>query len=352
VLRLRTGLRVHLLASGILLVCGTQLLGCANHVRYVDTESDHPTRELQRTQYRMRGAEGFVQSAELDLEFYAEQVFRVTREFRQVRTEQVTPFRGLNELVELPLGVVALPVACAAQLADLAFFGSVPDAWVAGRWRLALDALNPLMNLEDEQRLESRTLAQSEPSVRVSTEREEEPLAGETVYLSLAGPDGGFLHTFETDPEGHLRVDLLELLPDRLPAAPTRIGVELHRAEAEQADISELLYLDRVLGRRLMQVAPVLARTRHPKAPPEILADALYVLEQLGFRARAARLEEQVTYRFRESPSTLAAFEQRLQERYREPPAPLPSEAPAEPDLESSLERGASPALPEPPASR
>ncbi len=314
----RSTVRGRLLLGVSVLLCAV-LFGCANHIEFVESERDDTSERVLESEFAVRAPSDFVEDPILELQFVKRQRVELTTRRSRSRDARVTPYMPARELFEVPAGLVALPCALVLGVVDVASFGSLPNesSYRFGAW--AVSALNPLMNTEDVQRSSRRAGDARHLPVDVQTLSRELPVVAATVYAAFGGEAGGVVRSFETDAAGRVEIELLDLLPDELSSPPQRLIAELHLEQAEQPDAARMLYVDRALGQRLRQAVPILARVRSPQADPEELAASIYILDGIGFPGRAARIREQVTYRFRDQRSSLRAFERALDRRYVNP---------------------------------
>ncbi|HXX47915.1 MAG TPA: hypothetical protein VEN47_06790, partial [Myxococcota bacterium] len=227
-----------------------------------------------------------------------------------VRLDEETPWRLQNELWEVPTGLVAVPFFVAVRASNKMCLGLIPQDFIDGGLDFAFAALNPLLNVESETRLEGREISRQSRDLRSDEERSTRPLAGVPVRVALARQPGVEL---ASDATGRVRVDLLALFEGAPGAAPRSLRVEVAGDGLRSPAALELPLSGRIRA-RLLEGAHERAAARAPEASAETAARALVALDALGFRDSAQTLERELREREQANTAWLARLDLALSE--------------------------------------
>ncbi len=276
------------------------LAGCVNHVRFLDVQREVKASESVSAAYRIEGARPVLREPSLELSVARVETYRDLRTRTTVMFEEYTPYRGVRELYEVPIGLLAISPSVVANL--LGLDGHANRAWAAA---------NPFMNVEDRHRLEQRELRIIDSRTDADERRVRTPLVGSSVEVRF---DEAQPVAFRADEHGLVRFHLLDLVKPRLSLRPRKLFVTLERDEGEPI-IREFL-LQRDLARSVGKARQHVLALQQGSATVESLADAIYGLDQLGFEAYSLGAEEAITARYSADTLFLVEFEDTLDGLY------------------------------------
>jgi hypothetical protein len=293
------------------LLCGA-LAACANHIRFADVEGVSEHGVVLESRAELRDPPQPIAQSPLRLELIERERVLLRSEKHVAQAEFVTPYRPARELVEVPAGLVMLPLAVVRGAVDeFVFLGRLPGHFWGvqgyGSWPAA--ALNPLLNTEDPERELRRDLGTHTDLLWTREKPREIALANRIVALSF---DGRREWLAETDANGVLELPLLTrasaLGLAQVPRRLTLLVRDAHGAE----QLRESLFVQRDLAERLQRALPLARLAERPDIPPVRLARVLTALDQLGFQPESARWLQLAEARLTPHPATLATLQRTL----------------------------------------
>jgi hypothetical protein len=273
-----------------LALCAAAGLACANHVRFDDELREHESRDVTRAVTRIEPPAPVVASPAVDLAVAVDETVLVRRRETIVHLDEETPWRGRNELWEVPTGVVAVPFFIGVRASNKLCLGLIPQSFIDDGLDFAFAALNPALNVEAPDRVRGREVSRKTHELESEVEKSTRPLAGVPVAVSLT-PKARL--GLETDPAGRIHIDLLALVQGAPEVAPRILRVEVPGASGRTAAAVELP-LSGLIRARLVEGARERAAARAPDASAETAARALEALAALGFRDSAQVLEREL----------------------------------------------------------
>jgi hypothetical protein len=284
--------------------------GCANHVRFSEEIRDTEARVVTRSAARIESRERVIAQPFAELTVSVDEVAETRRRESLVRLDEETPWRARNELWEVPAGLGAVPLFIVIRASDKLFLGLIPDDFISEGTDWGFTALNPALNLESSDRVRRREIGRSSRDFDGPEERAIRPLPDAALSLSLGeGPS----QSVTSDGAGRASVELLSLLPS-VPARPPRVlHVEVAGDGAREPAVLELS-LSRQLGARLQRAAQARETARKPGAAPDRVAQALVLLDSLGFPESALALERELRERQHANAAWLARLDLALED--------------------------------------
>lgn len=276
------------------------LAACANHVRFLDVQREVSSSEAVSAAYRIEGAEPVLREANLEFSVARVEVFEDHRTRTTVMFEEYTPYRGVRELYEVPLGLVSIPPAMGANVLGLE--GYADRAWAAA---------NPFMNVEDRRRVEQRELHVIDSRTDAQERRVRTPLGDRPVEVRF---DDAEPVVFRSDERGLVRFHLLDLITPKLSLRPRKLRVAFEPRGSER--ITREFLLERDLARAVGRARRHVLALQRGSGTVESLAGAIYGLDQLDFEAYSLRVEEAITARYRSDTLFLVEFEDTLDGLY------------------------------------
>jgi len=171
-------------------------------------------------------------------------------------------------------------------------------------------ALNPALNVEAPDRVVGREVGRRSRDVDGGEERASRPLSGVPVVVTLAaGPS----QALTCDADGRVRVELLELVRGVPEPAPAVLHVEV-AGDGVRAPASIELPLSRALRARLVRAARARVAALAPEVSPDGAARALALLDGLGFRDSALRVEQELRDRQHANAAWLSRLDLALED--------------------------------------
>jgi len=294
---------------GSCLTLGLLASGCANHVRFVETERDRESVTPLESRHAIRAPEDLVSAPDVRIQLVRAQTLEIRRERSFTRSEERTPYRGARELWEVPSGLVSVPLSLLFNVTDVLLLGSVPNERVYGSTHWAFAALNPALNVEDAARIERRELQVRRQTLDSRREVKDTPLIDAALHVAL---DEGAVRVLRSDAEGAVSLHLIELIDAELPWPPRRVRLELRSDDGVNELAASGFFLERELAQRLASAAPLLAVRNLVDPSAEQWSAAVYGLDRLGFRTLSAELHDLAFQRWASAPERIERFRQRL----------------------------------------
>jgi hypothetical protein len=293
-----------------LVLCLSAAVGCANHVRYADEMREHESRVVTDSVTRIESREPVIAEPSAALTVTADETVRLRRRETVVHLDEETPWRAQNELWEVPTGLVTVPFFVGVRASNKFFFlGMVPETWIGAGIDYSFAALNPALNVENEDRVVGREVSRKSRDIDEAESRAVRPLAGTPVVLSLAeGPS----QTLTCDASGRVKIELLELLRGTPQQPPTVLHVEVQGDGLRPAATLELP-LARGLRTRLVKAAHARDAALAPGVSPDAAARSLALIDNLGFRESASLAEQELRDRQHGNASWLSKLDLALE---------------------------------------
>jgi len=279
-----------MLRRAILAALSLALAGCANHVRYSDEMRDREIRDVTRAVTRIAPRTGVVTQPSAEVSVTVDETFRIRRRETIVRLDEETPWLPQNELWEVPEGLVLVPFFIAVKASDKLVLGLIPDDFIESGLDVGFAALNPALNVEAGDRVRGREIGRKTRELDSDDERQTRPLAGAPVVLTLT--EGPALPR-TADASGRVRVELLELVRG-VPEAPPRVLHVQVPGDGIRAPASLELPLSHSIRTRLVQAARARQAALAPGVSADAAAQALALLDGLGFPQSALALEHEL----------------------------------------------------------
>lgn len=292
--------------SYVLLAMAFLLGGCANSLPIQKTVETNVERELKSYTLDITTSEGrsIVNSPLLQVSVQGAKTFTVKSFEHQVAYNVFTPYQGLRELYEIPVGIATLPVAVTVNMADFLLLGLIPNSLTDTLLDVSFAGLNPFMNIESESRFKKEVLSEEKKLIDEKEEFVKKPLAGGT--LTIAAGTAKITQTL--DANGKAEVALLPL------GSALTEGEEHLLLEAESEGTKATLQLDfgRQLEARIKQAAAIAgkysaealtAASNADGAAPDIKAMAadIATLSKMGFDKESKGLEKMLLQTLKES---------------------------------------------------
>src|SRR5258706_332416 len=281
------------------------LAGCANHVRFSDEVRQRETRVVTRAVTRIEMRESVIAQPFAELALSADEVVQTRSRETLVHLDEETPWRPLNELWEVPTGLVTVPFFLALRASDKLLLGLIPDAFIDDGTDYGFAALNPALNVESDARVRGREISRRSRELERHEERKSRALDATELLLSIGqGPSERVV----TDAKGRARVERLALLGSVPKTSPRALRIEVPGDRVRTTAVLELP-LPRQVSARLLRGAQVRAALRKAGASPDAVAQALVELDALGFSESALALEHELRARQQANAAWLARLD-------------------------------------------
>lgn len=292
--------------SLVLLATALFLGGCANSLPIQKTVETNVERELKSYNLDIMTSEGssVVNSPRLQVSVQGAKTFTVKSFEHQVAYDVFTPYQGLRELYEIPVGIATLPVAVTVNMVDFLLLGLLPNSFTDTLLDVSFAGLNPFLNIESESRFKKEVLSEEKKLLDEKEEFVKKPLAGGT--LTIAAGTAKTTHTL--DANGKAEIPLLPI------GSALTEGAEHLLLEAESEGTKATLQLDigRQLEARIKQAAAITgkygsalsaAASGDNGAVPDIKAMAtdIAALSRLGFEKESKGLEKMLLQTLKDS---------------------------------------------------
>ena len=273
-----------------LAISALALAGCANHVRFDDEIRERETRVVTHAAPRIELREAVITQPFVELAVSADEAVEIRRRETLVHLDEETPWSPVNELWEVPTGLVTVPFFIAVRGSNKMLLGLIPDKFIDSGTDYAFAALNPALNVESDERLVGHEVSRRSHELESKQELETRSLGDTELSVSLGN---GASKRVVTDAAGRVRIELLSLL-DGVPAsAPRVLHVEVPGDDVRASTALELP-LARKMSAGVVHAARARAEARIDGATPRAVAQALLQLDSLGFSESALALEQEL----------------------------------------------------------
>jgi hypothetical protein len=298
-----------MLRRWLALAAGAALLpACANHVRYANDSFERQKSEVVYVDAVVERQSSILKTPEVELALAIDETVIVRKLRSNVRFDVYTPYRSGYELWEVPVGIVCLPALLVLRVVDTVGIGVIPDEKLDDFSGFTWSAMNPLLNVESEDRVRRNEISRRTEELDREVKRDLRPLAGAKIGLAL---DTRKTQKRVTDAHGRLQVDLLALAPDSLPGRPRALRVAV-AGKGKRAPRVFDLALSPPLSSRLVQAVEIRRRARAVGASPEAIGRSITELDALGFSAGALALEQELRTRENANVAWLARLDAAL----------------------------------------
>jgi len=282
---------------------------CANHLRTETLNDPRKVISEPKMEYFIILEKEVMNTPRLT--FKVEQL--ETREHKEAQdiseVEFFTPYEGVREMYEFPVGLVMLPISITINFLDFATLGLIPNSFTDATLSIAFAGLNPALNIESDSRSEHKTLKTYEKIISVNKVKNRVAARNVTVTFS---DDKDFKATLQADEKGNVVLDLLSKQfmnnIQKLRQLNVTVGKE------ESADTKKII-ITREFYFKIKKAKETIGAFYSSKTP-ENLAKAIYELEKkLGFEKLAADLEKRVVDK--QDAAFKKRYDKKLEELYQ-----------------------------------
>lgn len=267
----------------LLIVFCVFLSGCANHLKVeTHTETEMVRDKISHAVDIGTNAGSLVTTALVNVEVQESQAFTVKTFESKAEYDVVTPYKGVLEIYEVPMGIVLLPIGVVVNVLDFATLGLLPNKITDVLLDWSFAGMNPFLNLESENRTE-RTLKKADK--KMIDKKEEflkKPLANTELLVSS---DGAHMN-ITLDEFGKAEVSMVRLSALSSNIEKIALAVEAGDIKAQKdIDVSRQL-------RSQLQKASLITKKYAKLAAKDINEVDIQTLDLIDFSTDLIRLSE------------------------------------------------------------
>ena len=274
----------------VFLFCALSLFffcGCRNHIKDIENSMTDYERTISRDLPMLQ-----VLETDTDNLFY--RVRLTGNRESEVKVYQInntisrfTPWAGLREFYEVPMGLILFPVSLCSHVINIATLGIFPYSWCWSLDCLSLAALNPCINIEDEERFKEEPLRSRKDLVDTRQESIVYPMRHSNITLKMGNRSKHVM----TDNIGAVQFDLLNV-------DGSSIALNNHERELQifAGTSTRPVYtwvMPRRVRNRIVKAAAAIREYKKGKPDGKKLYKTITTLEQLKFSRLAHALEKQ-----------------------------------------------------------
>lgn len=257
--------------------------GCANHLKVeTHTETEMVRDKISHAVDIGTNAGSLVTTALVNVEVQESQAFTVKTFESKAEYDVVTPYKGVLEIYEVPMGIVLLPIGVVVNVLDFATLGLLPNKITDVLLDWSFAGMNPFLNLESENRTE-RTLKKADK--KMIDKKEEflkKPLANTELLVSS---DGAHMN-ITLDEFGKAEVSMVRLSALSSNIEKIALAVEAGDIKAQKdIDVSRQL-------RSQLQKASLITKKYAKLAAKDINEVDIQTLDLIDFSTDLIRLSE------------------------------------------------------------
>lgn len=278
------------------------LVGCANHLRDMESSSQEEDKKILNVKYDLKLTPETIRDASYHVEI--EKLESVETKKFQVNTVKsiVTPYQGWRELYEVPAGIGLLPVSIGSHLLFICTFGILPYDVPKNITNLSFTGMNPALNWENEERSEENLVSLERKMQSDITENIKTPLAQQEIIVRSEKDS----RRFTTDDFGGFDLNFLAV-NDRDSFFPNARKISFILEGSPEKELKHVILTRDFLARLLKAQARIAAYREKPSGKD--LFDTVIYLEKNGF--------EQLAYSLEESELARTINDSRFQEEFK-----------------------------------
>jgi len=289
------------------------LAGCANHIRYVDANEEHHDLQVRSTAYLIESPTPVIEHDLVQLRLFKLEVDDDKTRRSTTKFDEFTPYQGVRELYEVPLGMVSVPLAFLLNVARVLTFGMIPGQSVDNFTTWAFTAVNPFMNTADPTRVETRPVSTVTSDGEVKETRVETPLDQVNVAVNFDDYAG---RVMKTDSKGQLGFDLLDVITESLATRPRKLVVSTPDPAGGTEEIRREFFIERELAARVYDARNHVLAYKNGPRDAVTLGEAVATLDRLQFKDYSLTLEDKIVNEFGGDEAFMISFRQTLDRYY------------------------------------
>ncbi|QXE89490.1 hypothetical protein KP001_13660 [Geomonas subterranea] len=273
-------------------------LGCANHVKVSTITESQVIRDQKTHTVDIDSNTGsLVTVPQISVAVQDSKAFRVKSYEMKTDYDFSTPYQGLREFYEVPVGVALLPVGVVVNLADFLLLGLIPNSITDSILDTSFAGLNPFMNIESTSRVERTEIKSDKKLLDEKDEFVKLPLVNKEITVSSG--DGASIPVM-LDENGKAEISLV-----RLSAVSDDIEKIIITAKSEDVVSKKDIDVSRMLRSQLQQASAITKKYANlakkevkgddvKQLDIPIFATDLIKLNKLGFEGESLRIERSV----------------------------------------------------------
>jgi hypothetical protein len=270
-------------------------VGCANHVKVSTITESQVVRDLKTHTVDIDSNAGSLASSpQISVSVQDSKGFRVKSYELKTDYDFSTPYQGMRELYEVPVGVALLPVGVVVNVLDIALLGLLPDSMTDSLLDMSFSGLNPFMNMESDSRTVRTQIASDKKLLDEKDEFIKMPLSSKEIIVSSG--DGANIGVM-LDENGKAEINLV-----RLTAVSDDIEKIAITATSENVSSKKDIDVSRMLRSQLQQASAITKKYANylktdvkgeepGKIDIPVFANDLMKLNKLGFESESLRIE-------------------------------------------------------------
>ncbi|MBJ6749223.1 hypothetical protein [Geomonas anaerohicana] len=270
-------------------------LGCANHVKVNTITETQVARDLKTHTVDIDANTGsLVTMPQISVLVQDSKAFRVKSYEMKTDYDFSTPYQGVRELYEVPVGIVLLPVGVVVNVLDFALLGLIPNSITDSILDTSFAGLNPFMNIESDTRVERTEIKSEKKLLDEKDEFVKLPLANKEITVSSG--DGATIPVL-LDDNGKAEISLV-----RLSAVSDDIEKIIITAKSDDVVSKKDIDVSRMLRSQLQQASVITKKYANlvkkdvkgddlKQVDIAVFAGDLMKLNKLGFEGESLRIE-------------------------------------------------------------
>jgi hypothetical protein len=271
--------------------------GCANHLPTQVVIEPIVDRVVVDHHYSLEtDAKGYTDHAYIKLKSEESITYNVTK-YEDTSTYDVfTPYQGVREFYEVPLGLITIPVAVAVNLVDFVLLGLIPNSLTNTPLNFGFAGLNPFLNIENDERTERTLISEQRNQIDAVEEFVKKPLNGELIKFSFGETE----LELPLDKSGKLSVNLLTALTSA-EQPPREITFKVGD---EKRSATQTLIISRKLRAQLSDAKPIMKKYSGDEIITPVNEDGskdidtmvqdVSALAEIGFEIESYSIEKEI----------------------------------------------------------
>ncbi len=271
--------------------------GCANHLPKQVIIEPVIDRVVTGHHYSLEtDVKGYTDQAYIKVKSEESIAYNVTTYEDTTAYDVFTPYQGVREFYEVPLGLVTIPVAIVVNLVDFVLLGLIPNSLTNTPLNFGFAGLNPFLNIENNERTERALISKEHNKIDSVEEFVKKPLNGKLVKFTFGVTE----LELPLDKSGKLSVNLLTTLTsaEQLPREITfKVG-------NEERSATQTLIISRKLRAQLIDAKPIMEKysgdmvitplKEDGSKDLETMAKDVYLLAEIGFELESYTVEKEI----------------------------------------------------------
>jgi hypothetical protein len=300
------------------------LFGCANHLKVeTHTETEIVRDKISQAVDIETNAGSLVTTALVNVEVQDSQIFKLKTFESKSEYDVVTPYRGVLEIYEVPMGIVLLPIGVVVNVLDFATLGLLPNKLTDVLLDWSFAGMNPVLNIESEDRTERTLKNVAKKMIDEKDDFLKKPLANENLQVSSEGAHMDVtLDEFGKAEVSMIRLSALSSNIEKITLAVDTGDVNIQKDIDVSRQLRSQLHKASLITQKYAQLAAKDAKEVDIQSlnPTEFSRDLLRLAE-LGFESESLRIEKRAMVLMSEEQKTVFKYAMDLSLKSKETPA-------------------------------